>query len=119
MTPTTTPNVDPTELAKFQELASRWWDPNSEFRPLHEINPLRLGWIQDRVDLTQSRVLDVGCGGGILAESMATSGATVLGIDLADAPLSDARLHALDVGCLLYTSPSPRDQRGSRMPSSA
>ena len=118
MTPTTTPNVDPAELAKFQELASRWWDPNSEFRPLHEINPLRLGWIQDRVDLSQSRVLDVGCGGGILAESMATSGATVLGIDLADAPLSVARLHALDVGATLDYEAISAEDCAAREPAS-
>ena len=118
MTSTTTSNVDPAELAKFQELASRWWDPNSEFRPLHEINPLRLGWIQDRVDLTQSRVLDVGCGGGILAESMATSGATVLGIDLADAPLSVARLHALDVGVTLDYEAISAEDCAAREPAS-
>ncbi len=89
-------NVDQKELEKFSELASRWWDPNSEFRPLHQINPLRLGWINERAALAGKRVLDVGCGGGILSESMARSGADVLGIDLADAPLSVARLHALE-----------------------
>lgn len=89
-------NVDPKELEKFSELASRWWDPNSEFRPLHQINPLRLNWIDERSTLAGKRVLDVGCGGGILAESMATRGADVVGIDLADAALSVARLHALE-----------------------
>lgn len=91
-------NADPAELAKFQDLASRWWDANSEFKPLHQINPLRLQWITERVALSDSRVLDVGCGGGILSESMASSGADVLGIDLAEAPLSVARLHALETG---------------------
>lgn len=94
----TSNNVDPAELAKFQDLASRWWDPNSEFKPLHQINPLRLGWIRERVDLPKSRVLDVGCGGGILSESMAIAGANVMGIDLAEAPLSVARLHAMETG---------------------
>jgi len=87
-------NVDPEELAKFQDLASRWWDANGEFKPLHQINPLRLGWISERVALPQARVLDVGCGGGILSESMAHAGAEVVGIDLAEAPLSVARMHA-------------------------
>ena len=91
-------NADPAELAKFQELASRWWDANSEFKPLHQINPLRLNWIAERVPLQTSRVLDVGCGGGILSESMAQRGAEVLGIDLAQAPLAVARLHALETG---------------------
>ena len=81
-------------MRKFDELASRWWDRNGEFRPLHEINPLRLGWIAERATLSGARVLDVGCGGGILAESMAAAGADVLGIDLSEAPLGVARLHA-------------------------
>ena len=89
-------NADPAELKKFSDLASRWWDASSEFKPLHDINPLRLGWINDRAALDGQRVLDVGCGGGILSESMATSGATVTGIDLSDAAISVARLHALD-----------------------
>ncbi|MBX2836587.1 MAG: bifunctional 2-polyprenyl-6-hydroxyphenol methylase/3-demethylubiquinol 3-O-methyltransferase UbiG [Gammaproteobacteria bacterium] len=89
-------NADPQELQKFTELASRWWDPESEFKPLHQINPLRLQWIDERVDLPGKSVLDVGCGGGILSESMAQLGATVTGIDLAEAPLSVARLHALE-----------------------
>ncbi|MCR2747716.1 bifunctional 2-polyprenyl-6-hydroxyphenol methylase/3-demethylubiquinol 3-O-methyltransferase UbiG [Limnobacter parvus] len=91
-------NVDHAELAKFSALASKWWDPNSEFRPLHEINPLRLNWIDERVDLKDKRVLDVGCGGGILAESMARRGADVLGIDLADKSLKVAELHKLETG---------------------
>jgi 2-polyprenyl-6-hydroxyphenyl methylase/3-demethylubiquinone-9 3-methyltransferase len=92
-------NVDRAELAKFSELAHRWWDPHSEFKPLHQINPLRLDWI-DRAcgGLAGKRVVDVGCGGGILAESMARLGAHVTGIDLADKPLKVAQLHALEAG---------------------
>ena len=92
------PNADAAELAKFDELASRWWDTEGEFAPLHRINPLRLGWIEARAPLAGRRVLDVGCGGGILAEAMAARGAEVLGIDLAEASLSVARLHALGSG---------------------
>ena len=91
-------NADPQELAKFSELAHRWWDPESEFRPLHQINPLRLDWIDAQAPLRGRRVLDVGCGGGILADSMARRGAEVLGIDLASKPLKVARLHALEAG---------------------
>ena len=91
-------NADPAELAKFQALAARWWDPTSEFRPLHEINPLRLGWIDDLCALSGKRALDVGCGGGILAEAMAGRGATVTGIDLGDKVLGVAELHALESG---------------------
>jgi 2-polyprenyl-6-hydroxyphenyl methylase / 3-demethylubiquinone-9 3-methyltransferase len=92
----TTVNADPAELAKFSELAHRWWDPQSEFRPLHQINPLRLDWILSHLNLTGKRVLDVGCGGGILADSMARKGAQVLGIDLAAKALKVAQLHALE-----------------------
>jgi 2-polyprenyl-6-hydroxyphenyl methylase/3-demethylubiquinone-9 3-methyltransferase len=89
-------NADPQELAKFGELAHRWWDPNSEFRPLHEINPLRLEWIDSLARLAGKRALDVGCGGGILAESMARRGAQVKGIDLAEKALKVAELHGLE-----------------------
>ncbi len=92
------PNVDPAEIAKFEALAHRWWDPDSEFRPLHEINPLRLAFIDERASLRDKAVLDVGCGGGILAEAMARKGARVTGIDLGEAPLSVARLHLLESG---------------------
>jgi 2-polyprenyl-6-hydroxyphenyl methylase/3-demethylubiquinone-9 3-methyltransferase len=91
-----TVNADPAELAKFSELAHRWWDPESEFRPLHQINPLRLDWINGLSALRGSRVLDVGCGGGILADSMARNGAEVLGIDLSSKALRVAQLHALE-----------------------
>ncbi len=91
-------NADPAELAKFSELAHRWWDPESEFRPLHQINPLRLDWIQSHASLNGKRVLDVGCGGGILSDSMARRGAQVLGIDLAAKALKVAQLHALEAG---------------------
>ncbi|MCB1913088.1 MAG: bifunctional 2-polyprenyl-6-hydroxyphenol methylase/3-demethylubiquinol 3-O-methyltransferase UbiG [Zoogloeaceae bacterium] len=88
-----TMNADPLEIQKFGELAHRWWDPESEFRPLHEINPLRLEWIDRHCSLNGKRVLDVGCGGGILAEGMAARGASVTGIDLSDKALAVARLH--------------------------
>ena len=91
-------NVDPIELEKFSLLAHKWWDPNSEFRPLHEINPLRLEYIDRIASLSGKALLDVGCGGGILAESMAGSGATVTGIDLADKSLQVAKLHLLESG---------------------
>ncbi|MEN9543592.1 MAG: hypothetical protein RLZZ598_425 [Pseudomonadota bacterium] len=91
-------NVDPQELAKFSDLAHRWWDPESEFRPLHQINPLRLDWIDGLARLAGKRVLDVGCGGGILSDAMARRGADVLGIDLASKSLKVAQLHALEAG---------------------
>lgn len=92
-------NADPAELKKFSDLAHRWWDPASEFRPLHEINPLRLNWINSKVPLAGKRVLDVGCGGGILAEGMAGLGADVTGIDLSEKALSVARLHLFESNC--------------------
>ena len=91
-------NADPLEIQKFSELAHRWWDPTSEFRPLHEINPLRLEWINARVPLAGKKVCDVGCGGGILAESIAIKGATVTGIDLSEKALKVADLHSLESG---------------------
>ena len=89
-------NVDPAELAKFSDLAHRWWDPESEFRPLHQINPLRLDWINSIAPLKDQKVLDVGCGGGILTDAMARAGAQALGIDLAAKSLKVAQLHALE-----------------------
>ena len=91
-------NADQAELDKFSELAHRWWDPNSEFRPLHEINPLRLDYIDGLATIHGKLVCDVGCGGGILAEAMAARGAVVTGIDLADKPLKVAQLHLLESG---------------------
>ncbi len=91
-------NVDPAEVKKFEKLASRWWDPHSEFKPLHEINPLRLGYIDQIAGLAGKEVLDVGCGGGILAESMAQKGGHVTGVDMGEAPLQVARLHLLESG---------------------
>jgi 2-polyprenyl-6-hydroxyphenyl methylase / 3-demethylubiquinone-9 3-methyltransferase len=91
-------NADAAEVEKFQALASKWWDPNSEFKPLHAINPLRLDWIDAKVSLRGKTVIDVGCGGGILAESMAQRGAIVTGIDLADKALQVAQLHLLESG---------------------
>ncbi|WP_338439750.1 bifunctional 2-polyprenyl-6-hydroxyphenol methylase/3-demethylubiquinol 3-O-methyltransferase UbiG [uncultured Aquabacterium sp.] len=104
-------NADPQELAKFSELAHKWWDPESEFRPLHQINPLRLDWIDQFAAIRGKQVVDVGCGGGILAESMARRGAHVLGVDLADKPLKVAQLHAMEGGVahLDYRSVSAED----------
>jgi len=94
----TAQNVDPAEIAKFEALAARWWDPASEFKSLHDINPLRLNFINDRVGLRGKKVLDIGCGGGILAESVAALGAQVTGTDLGEAPLAVARLHLKESG---------------------
>ncbi len=91
-------NADLRELEKFGDLAHRWWDPNSEFRPLHDINPCRLDWIDQRLGLSGRRVLDVGCGGGLLSEGMAARGSEVTGIDLSEKPLAVARLHLLESG---------------------
>lgn len=103
-------NVDPAEIAKFDGLAARWWDPTGDFRPLHEINPLRLDYIRQRVSLAGSKVLDVGCGGGILAESLAAKGARVTGIDMADGPLAVARLHLAESGVQIeYRSSTAED----------
>ena len=98
-------NVDQSEIAKFSALAHRWWDPDSEFKPLHAINPLRLDWIKSFVNLEGKKVVDIGCGGGILAESISQSGADTTGIDLSEKALKVAELHALEVGAnLTYRS---------------
>ena len=91
-------NVDLSEIAKFEKLASRWWDPHSEFKPLHDINPLRAGWIDQHANVKHKSVLDVGCGGGLLCEALAHRGAVVTGIDMGEAPLSVARLHQMESG---------------------
>ena len=96
--PSSTQNVDQSEIAKFEKLASRWWDPLSEFKPLHDINPLRLDYIDTRAGLAGKKVVDVGCGGGILSEAMALRGAKVTGIDMGEAPLKVAALHLLESG---------------------
>ena len=110
-------NVDPGELAKFGALAARWWDPKSEFKPLHDINPLRLNYIDRHVGLADKQVIDIGCGGGILAESMAAKGADVTGIDLSEKPLQVAKLHLLETGRnvdyrLIAAEDIARDQPG-------
>ncbi len=112
-----TANVDPAELAKFQALAAKWWDPQSEFRPLHEINPLRLGWIESLQPLNGRRVLDVGCGGGILAEAMAARGAEVFGVDLAQRSLKVAELHALESGASVRYEEISAESLAEREPS--
>lgn len=95
---TNTKNVDPNEIRKFEDLASRWWDKDSEFKPLHDINPLRANWIDNLSPVAEKMALDVGCGGGILAEALAQRGAMVTGIDMGDAPLGVAKLHKLESG---------------------
>ncbi|MCX8087211.1 MAG: bifunctional 2-polyprenyl-6-hydroxyphenol methylase/3-demethylubiquinol 3-O-methyltransferase UbiG [Rhodocyclaceae bacterium] len=109
-------NVDPQEIAKFGELAHRWWDPNSEFKPLHDINPLRLGWIDRSVGLAGKRVVDVGCGGGLLAEGMAALGAHVTGIDLSEKALAVARLHLLESGQRVEYRQTSAEQLAAEMP---
>ena len=112
---TTHPNADPAELAKFGALAHRWWDPHGEFRPLHQLNPLRLAWIDGLAPLAGKRVLDVGCGGGILSEAMARLGASVTGIDLSEKPLKVAELHLLESGVAVeYLSKSAEELAGER-----
>ena len=109
-------NVDKAEVNKFEQLASRWWDPNSEFKPLHEINPLRLDYIDGIAGLAGKRVLDVGCGGGILSESMAARGAEVTGIDMGEAPLEVARLHLLESGQQVDYRQVPAEQFAAEVP---
>jgi len=111
-------NADPAELQKFSDLAAKWWDPTSEFKPLHEINPLRLEWIDGIARLSGKKVLDVGCGGGILSESMARKGAQVLGIDLAEKPLKVAMLHKLESGVSLDYECIAAEDLAAREPAS-
>ncbi|WP_026186008.1 bifunctional 2-polyprenyl-6-hydroxyphenol methylase/3-demethylubiquinol 3-O-methyltransferase UbiG [Thioalkalivibrio thiocyanodenitrificans] len=116
MSDASSPNMDPREVAKFDDLAHRWWDPQGEFRPLHEINPLRLDYVERRMPLDDARVLDVGCGGGILAESMARRGAQVTGIDMAAAPLEVARMHLLESGVEVDYRQVPVEELAEEMP---
>jgi 2-polyprenyl-6-hydroxyphenyl methylase/3-demethylubiquinone-9 3-methyltransferase len=110
------PNADPSELAKFGELAHVWWDPHAEFRPLHEINPLRLDWIAGEIDLAGKTALDVGCGGGLLAEGLAARGARVTGIDLSEKPLGVARLHLLESGLVVDYRQISAEQLAGELP---
>jgi 2-polyprenyl-6-hydroxyphenyl methylase/3-demethylubiquinone-9 3-methyltransferase len=110
-------NVDPAEINKFEELAARWWDPHSEFKPLHAINPLRLGYIEEQAGgLAGKKVLDVGCGGGILAESMAAKGARVTGIDMGESNLEVARLHLLESGLEVEYRQQPAEKLAEERP---
>ena len=109
-------NADPAELEKFSALASRWWDPTSEFKPLHQINPLRLDWIDGLLPLSGQVVIDVGCGGGILAEAMARKGAKVTGIDLAEKSLKVAQLHGLESGVQVAYEQSSAEDMSERVP---
>ena len=109
-------NVDPQEVAKFSDLAHRWWDPSSEFKPLHEINPLRLGWIDHLAPISARKVLDVGCGGGILAEAMAQRGGKVKGIDLSERALKVAALHQLESRVNVDYEKIPAEELAAREP---
>lgn len=109
-------NVDHAEIAKFEALASRWWDKESEFKPLHDINPLRTNYVDRFASLAGKKVLDVGCGGGILSESMAQRGAEVMGIDMGEAPLSVAKLHSLESGLNIDYRQVPVEQLAEEMP---
>ena len=111
-------NVDHAEVSKFEELAARWWDPHSEFKPLHEINPLRLSYLERFTPLAGKSILDVGCGGGILSESMAAKGAQVTGIDLGEAPLQVARLHLLESGLQVNYERIPVERLAAEQPAS-
>jgi 2-polyprenyl-6-hydroxyphenyl methylase/3-demethylubiquinone-9 3-methyltransferase len=109
-------NVDAAEIAKFAKLASRWWDRNSEFKPLHDINPLRCGFIDGKVNLAGKQVLDIGCGGGILSEAMAQRGAKVTGIDMGEAPLAVARLHLLESKLDIHYEQAPAEAWAQQNP---
>jgi 2-polyprenyl-6-hydroxyphenyl methylase/3-demethylubiquinone-9 3-methyltransferase len=111
-------NCDDAEIRKFEALASRWWDPNSEFKPLHEINPLRMGFITGKTTLAGKSVVDIGCGGGILSEAMARQGAQVTAIDLANASLSVARLHQLESGLQIRYEKISAEDLAAREPGS-
>ena len=112
----TTHNVDHAEVNKFEELATRWWDPNSEFKPLHDINPLRVDYINQRAALENRKVIDVGCGGGLLSEAMAGLGAQVTGIDMGEAPLTVARLHQHESGVAVDYQRTTAEQMAKQHP---
>lgn len=116
MTTEHTDNVDAAEVAKFNALASRWWDPDGDFRPLHEINPLRLDWIRQHADLSGKKIVDIGCGGGILTESMSLAGAEVFGIDMADGPLTVAKLHQAESGTKVSYEQTTAESLAARRP---
>jgi 2-polyprenyl-6-hydroxyphenyl methylase/3-demethylubiquinone-9 3-methyltransferase len=109
-------NVDAAELAKFEGMAQRWWDPSGEFRPLHDINPLRIDYIEARAGLAGLRVLDIGCGGGLVSEAMAARGASVVGIDMATGPLDVARLHSMESGVEVDYRQTAAEQLAGEMP---
>ena len=109
-------NVDPAEVHKFDELASRWWDPSGEFKPLHDLNPVRVGFVAERTTIDGCRALDVGCGGGILSEAMARAGAEVTGIDLADKSLKIAKLHGLESGVKVEYRKVPVEELAAEQP---
>ena len=109
-------NVDPAEVEKFEAMAHRWWDAEGDFRPLHDINPARLGWIADRHTLAGAHVVDVGCGGGLLSEGMARAGAEVVGLDAGKAPLTVARLHALEAGITVDYRQQPAEALAAEAP---
>lgn len=109
-------NIDTAEIAKFEALASRWWDRNSEFKPLHDINPLRANFIDLHSPVAEKKLLDVGCGGGILSEAMAHRGAEVTGIDMGEAPLNVARLHALESGVTVAYEQITAEEKAAKMP---
>tara|TARA_R110000787_G_scaffold19297_15_gene58111 strand:+ start:18318 stop:19052 length:735 start_codon:yes stop_codon:yes gene_type:complete len=111
-------NVDAAEIAKFEALATRWWDPDSEFKPLHEINPLRANWIDGHSPVADRHLLDVGCGGGILAEAMAQRGASVTGIDMGQTPLEIARLHCIESGLSIDYQLTTAEQYAAERPAS-
>lgn len=111
-------NVDPSEIAKFEQLAHKWWDPNSEFKPLHQINPLRANYIDERTQLPGKRHLDVGCGGGLLTEACVQRGSESMGIDMGEAPLSVAKLHALESGLKIDYRQVPVEELAEEMPAS-
>jgi 2-polyprenyl-6-hydroxyphenyl methylase/3-demethylubiquinone-9 3-methyltransferase len=109
-------NIDPAEVNKFEELASRWWDPNSEFKPLHDINPLRVDYINERAQVKDQKVIDVGCGGGLLSEGLAQLGAQVTGIDMGEAPLTVARLHQHETGVQVDYQHTTAEQMAKQNP---